>query len=104
LTQETVDAYLASALQFNAEYAALASLRGDICFDLALYLGDLRVPTTFVWGEQARFSSPAIGARLAALNPEFIEPVQVILRAGVLPHLELPALVIGRLRQVLNGV
>ena len=103
LTQETVDAYLASALQLNADYAALASLRGDLCFDLALYLSELRLPTTFVWGEQARFSSPAIGARLAALNPKFIDLVQVIPQAGVLPHLEMPALMIRLLRQVLNA-
>lgn len=101
LMPETVDAYLASAQQFNADYAALASLRGDLCFDLALYLADLHVPTSFVWGEQARFSSLATGQRLAALNPEFIAPVQVIPQAGVLPHLELPALTIGRLRQAL---
>jgi len=79
----------------------LASLRGDLCFDLALYISELRLPMTFVWGEQARFSSPAIGARLVALNPEFIDPVQVIPQAGLLPHLERPASVIGLLRQVL---
>ncbi len=103
LMPETVDAYLASALQFNAEYAALASLRGDLCFDLALYLAELRVPTRFVWGEQARFSSPETGKRLAALNPEFIQPVQIIPEAGVLPHLELPASVIGLLQAALKA-
>ncbi|MBW4464654.1 MAG: alpha/beta hydrolase [Pegethrix bostrychoides GSE-TBD4-15B] len=103
LMPETVAAYLASAQQFNASYAALASLRGDLCFDLALYLGNLRLPTTFVWGEQARFSSVTTGARLAALNPDFIAPVQVIPEVGVLPHLELPARVIGLLSGVLNA-
>ncbi len=104
LTGETVAAYLASALQHNAEYSALASLRGDLCFDLALYLGQLQTPTTLIWGEQARFSSISLGQRLAALNPRYVQPVKPIAGAGVLPHLELPGLVIGHLRQALKSV
>ncbi|MFM7426408.1 MAG: alpha/beta fold hydrolase, partial [Elainella sp.] len=61
LTDETVAAYLASALQHNAAYSALASLRGDLCFDLSLYMGQLQTPTTLLWGEQARFSPLKLG-------------------------------------------
>lgn len=45
VSQEMVEAYLASAQQPNAEYAALAFLRGDFYFDLALYIQQLTVPT-----------------------------------------------------------
>jgi pimeloyl-ACP methyl ester carboxylesterase len=104
LTGETVAAYLASALQHNAQYSALASLRGDLCFDLSLYMGQLQTPTTLLWGEQARFSPLALGQRLASLNPRFVQPVQPISHAGVLPHLEVPAQVIGCLRQAFSQV
>jgi pimeloyl-ACP methyl ester carboxylesterase len=102
LTQETVSAYLASALQMNAEYAALASLRGDLCFDLSLYIGQLQVPTTIVWGKKSRFSSDKIGRRLAGLNPTAVKTFEAIDDVGVLPHLELPAVVIGLLQRHLN--
>lgn len=97
LSPETVSAYLTSALQPNADYAALSSLRGDVCFDLAHYLQQLSVPTVFVWGAKSRFSSPEQGQRLAQLNPEAIQAVYVISDAGVLPHLETPATVTGLL-------
>jgi pimeloyl-ACP methyl ester carboxylesterase len=85
LTSETVEAYLASATQLHAEYAALASLRGDICFDLSLYLDQLNVPTVMVWGEQAQFSQIELGKRLAKLNPKAVEAFWAVPQAGVLP-------------------
>jgi pimeloyl-ACP methyl ester carboxylesterase len=97
LSEEIVTAYLASATKPNAEYAAGASLRGDICFDLSAYIGQLQVPTVFVWGGQSRFSSPEHGQRLARLNPNVIQSFHLIPDAGVLPHLELPAIVTGLL-------
>jgi pimeloyl-ACP methyl ester carboxylesterase len=99
LTQETVDAYLASAQQRNAEYAALSSLRGDLCFDLSLYIGQLQIPTTIVWGEKSRFGSPTVGQRLARLNPQAVKTFETIANVGVLPHLELPAVAIGLLQR-----
>ncbi|MBD2462470.1 alpha/beta hydrolase [Oscillatoria sp. FACHB-1407] len=95
LTNEIVEAYLASALQPNAEYAALASLRGDLCFDLSLYIDRLKTPTAFFWGEAARFSSVEIGKRLGQINPTAIEALYAIANTGVLPHLETPEVVIG---------
>ena len=71
--------------------------RGDICFDLSAYIGQLQVPTVFVWGAQSRFSSPEHGQRLARLNPNVIKSFHLIPDAGVLPHLELPAIVTGLL-------
>jgi len=102
ITPEMVNAYLASAQQVNGEYAALASLRGDLCFDLSLYIGQLQVPTTLVWGEDAWFSRVEVGQRLAALNPYAIKRFHKIPDTGVLPHLELPAVVGGLLQQHLQ--
>jgi pimeloyl-ACP methyl ester carboxylesterase len=101
LTQETVEAYLASAQQPNAEYAALASLRGDLCFDLSLYMPQLTVPTAIVWSEKSRFGSAATGERLAKLSAA-VQQVWTIADAGVLPQLESPAIVIGLLVQALK--
>jgi pimeloyl-ACP methyl ester carboxylesterase len=101
LTPETVAAYLASAQQPNAEYAALASLRGDLCFDLSLYLPQLTVPTALVWGEGSRFGSAAVGERLAKLSAA-VKENWAIANVGVLPHLESPATVIGLLLQALK--
>lgn len=97
--EEMVAAYLASAQKPNAEYAALAFLRGDLYFDLARYIEALTVPTFIFWGEQAQFTSVKLGQRLAALNPKAIQAFQSIPGAGVLPHLEQPELVIGLLQR-----
>lgn len=102
LTSETVAAYLSSALQVNADYAALSSLRGDLCFDLSLYISQLKTPTTLAWGKQSRFSSSATGQRLANLNPAYVQQLPPIEQAGVLAHLECPDQLIGQLRQVLQ--
>lgn len=99
VTPEMVSAYLASAQQRNAEYAALASLKGNFCFDLSDYMGHLQTPTTLIWGERSRFGKPALGQHLAHLNPQYIKSFQVIPEAGVLPHLESPAVVIGLLQK-----
>jgi pimeloyl-ACP methyl ester carboxylesterase len=99
ISDEMVQAYLASAQQPNAEYAALASLRGDLCFDLAFYIQQLTVPTVMLWGEKARFTSVELGQRLAQLNPKAIKAFQAIADAGVLPHLELPEVVVGLMQR-----
>jgi pimeloyl-ACP methyl ester carboxylesterase len=100
LTQETVDAYLASATQLNAEYAALASLRGDLCFDLSLYMAQLTVPTAIAWGEKSRFGAET-SARLAKLSAA-VQQVGAIPNVGVMPQLEMPAIVIGLLSRALK--
>lgn len=102
VSQEMVQAYLESATQPNAQYAALAFLRGDLYFDLANYLPQLTVPTAIAWGEQSQFTSVALGQRLARLNPTTIQIFVQIAEAGVLPHLEQSALVIGLLREFLR--
>jgi pimeloyl-ACP methyl ester carboxylesterase len=103
LTQETVEAYLASAQQPNAEYAALASLRGDLCFDLSLYMPQLTVPTTIVWSEKSRFGSVATGERLAKLSAA-VQDVWAIADVGVMPQLEMPAIVTGLLAKALKSI
>jgi pimeloyl-ACP methyl ester carboxylesterase len=104
ITPEIVQAYLECILQRNAEYSALASLKGDICFDLSRYIGQLTVPTTFVVGENSRFNRPSKTKRLAALNPNAIQALHVVPEVGVLPHVEEPAVVVGLLRSFLRDV
>ena len=102
VSPEIVQAYLASAQQPNAIYAALAFLRGDLYFDLSLYIQRLTTPTFMLWGESAQFTDIKLGRRLAQLNPSIIT-IQGILGAGVLPQLEMPEIVIGLLQSYLSS-
>jgi pimeloyl-ACP methyl ester carboxylesterase len=101
LFSEIVQAYLTSAQQPNAKYAALAFLRGDLYFDLSLYLPQLRVPTIFFWGEQAQFTNIKLGRRLANLNVNAINRFYPIPDAGILAHLEMPEVAIALLQMCL---
>jgi pimeloyl-ACP methyl ester carboxylesterase len=98
---EIVEAYLESATQPNAEYAALSFVRGDLCFDLSLYIPQLTVPTAIIWGQQSQFTGPAIGRRLADLNPQAVKAFQVLEDVGLTPQLELPAVTIALIRRYL---
>lgn len=100
--QEIVDAYLESALEPNAEYAALSFVRGDLSFDLSLYITQLTTPTAIIWGEKSQFTGPDIGQRLANLNPEAIKVFQALENVGLTPQLEIPAVTIGLIRQYLK--
>jgi pimeloyl-ACP methyl ester carboxylesterase len=104
ITPHIVQAYLASTQQPNAEYAALASLNGNISFDLSRYIGQLKVPTEVILGQQSRFQPPSVVKRLVSLNPQAIGRVWEVPDAGVLPHLEHPAVVIGILKAGLAEV
>ncbi|HAO13603.1 MAG TPA: alpha/beta hydrolase [Planktothrix sp. UBA8407] len=99
---EIVEAYLKSAQQPNAEYAALSFVGGDLCFDLSLYISQLITPTGIIWGEKSSFTSPETGERLANLNPTAVKIFQKIDNVGLTPHLELPAVTIGIIRQFLK--
>jgi haloalkane dehalogenase len=99
---EIVEAYLASATQPNAEYSALSFVRGDLCFDLSQYIEQLQVPTAMLWGEQAQFTGPEVGRRLATLNPQTIQVMDVLSDVGLTPQLELPAVTIGLIRKYLK--
>lgn len=100
--QEIVDAYLQSALEPNAEYAALSFVRGDLSFDLSLYITQLTTPTAIIWGEKSQFTGPDIGQRLANLNPQAIKVFQPLENVGLTPQLEIPAVTIGLIRQYLK--
>ena len=102
ITEEMVAAYLASAQQPNGEYAALSFLRGDLYFDLPLYIDQLTVPTVIFWGEEAQFTRVDLGRRLARLNLQAVQGFEVIAETGVLPHLEQPAVVIGLLERYMR--
>ncbi|HEY9800880.1 MAG TPA: alpha/beta hydrolase [Leptolyngbyaceae cyanobacterium] len=99
ISQEIVDAYLYSAQQPNAKFAALSFLKGDLYFDLSLYMQQLLTPTVFFWGEKAQFTSIKLGQRLASLNPGVVRKFYAIADTGILPHLELPEVVIGLLQR-----
>lgn len=101
LTAEIVAAYLESAQQPNAQYAALAFLRGDLYFDLARYMSLLSTPTILLWGENAQFTTVNLGQRLAQLNPTAVKACLRLADVGVLPHLEQPEMVIGLMEQFL---
>ncbi len=101
VTPEMVQAYLTSAQQANAKYAALAFLRGQLYFDLSLYLPQLTTPTVILWGEEAQFTSVELGKRLVKIHPSVIRNFHIIPETGVLPHLEMPEVVIGLLHQYL---
>ncbi|MGB5959056.1 MAG: alpha/beta hydrolase [Coleofasciculaceae cyanobacterium] len=102
VTTEMVAAYLASAQQPNAEYAALAFLRGDLYFDLPLYIDQLNIPSVIFWGERAQFTRVNLGKRLARLNPQAVRGFEVIENTGILPHLEQPAVFVGLLERYLQ--
>lgn len=102
VSQEMVDAYLASALQPNAEYSALSFVRGDLCFDLAPFMPQITVPTLVVWGKQAQFTPLELGQRLTELNSRAVQPLVVLKNVGLTPHLELPAVMIGLIMQQLT--
>jgi len=63
-------------------------------FDLALYIQQLAVPTIMLWGVGAQFTSVNLGRRLAQLNPQAVRAFDPIAGVGVLPHLEMPEVVI----------
>ncbi|NJR19913.1 MAG: alpha/beta hydrolase [Calothrix sp. CSU_2_0] len=97
VTSEMVQAYLNSAQQPNAKFSALSFLRGELYFDLSLYIRQLTVPTVVFWGEKAQFTNVQLGGRLAKLNENAIQNFITIPDTGILPHLELPAVLIGLL-------
>ena len=98
---EIVEAYLESARQPNAEYAALSFVRGDLCFDLSLYIQQLTTPTAIIWGQKSQFTGPQIGRRLAEMNPQAIRIFLELENVGLTPQLELPAVTIGLIRRFL---
>ncbi|MDF5723157.1 MAG: alpha/beta hydrolase [Rhizonema sp. PD37] len=100
--EEIVEAYLESAQFPNAEYAALSFVRGDLCFDLSLYIQQLTTPTTIFWGQQSQFTGPEIGRRFAQMNPRAIQMFQQLDNVGLTPQLELPAVTIGLIRKFLH--
>lgn len=99
---ELVDAYLQSAQQENAEYAALSFVRGDLCFDLAQYIPQLTTPTAILWGKESEFTGPDIGRRFAEMNPDAIRIFYQLNDVGFTPQLELPGVTIGLIRKFLS--
>ncbi len=102
ISNDITDAYLQSAQKPNAEYTALSFVRGDLCFDLADYIGQLTTPTALLWGETASFTGPELGRKLAHKNPTAIRLFEVIKSTGLTPQLELPAVTIGMIQTCLK--
>ena len=101
ISPEMVEAYLQSAQQANAEYAALSFVRGDLCFDLTQYIHQLNVSTALIWGRASEYTGPKVGYRLQEINPDAIKIVYQISDVGFTPQLELPAVTIGSIEQFL---
>ncbi|MBR8835610.1 MAG: alpha/beta hydrolase [Stigonema ocellatum SAG 48.90 = DSM 106950] len=99
---EIVEAYQQSAQQFNAEYAALAFVRGDLSFDLSQYITQLTVKTAILWGQKSEFTGPEVGRRLAEMNPQAIRIFYHLDDVGFTPQLELPGVTIGLIRKFLS--
>lgn len=99
--EEIVEAYLQSAQQPNAEYAALSFVQGNLCFDLSLYIQQLTTSTAIIWGQKSQFTGPEIGRRLAEKNPQAIRVFEKLEDVGLTPQLELPAVTIGLIRKFL---
>ena len=99
VSSEIVEAYLQSAQQPNAEYAALSFVRGDLCFDLTQYIARLNVPTAMIWGRASEYIGPEIGYRLQELNPQAVQIVYQLDSVGFTPQLELPGVTCGLIRQ-----
>ena len=98
---EIVAAYLQSAQQHNAEYAALAFVRGDLSFDLAEYLPQLATPTALIYGQKTEYTSPDLGQRFSQIAPTAIRAFECLNDTRLTPHLELPAIAIGLIRKFL---
>jgi pimeloyl-ACP methyl ester carboxylesterase len=80
---------------------ALSFVRGDLSFDLSLYIQQLTTPTAIIWGQKSQLTGPEIGRRLAQLNPQAIRIFQLLDDVGLTPQLELPAVTIGLIRRFL---
>lgn len=104
IAPEMVAAYLASAQQPNAEYAALSFVRGDLCFDLAEWMPRLQVPTVILWGREAQFTKVQLGQKLASLNSEAIKHFEIIEGVGLTPQLEQPGITIALIRKALEVI
>ena len=98
---EIVEAYLQSAQQPNADYAALAFVRGDLSFDLAEYIPQLTTPTALIYGQETEYTSPDLGRRFAQINPTAIRAFEYLNDTRLTPHLELPAIAIGLIHKFL---
>ena len=99
VSSEMVEAYLQSAKQPNAEYAALSFVRGDLCFDLTQYITQLTIPTALIWGQASEYTGPQVGHRLKELNPQAIRIMYQLEEVGFTPQLELPGVTTGLIRQ-----
>jgi len=65
-------------------------------------MGQLRVPTAILWGEQSQLTTPQLGKRLAELNPQAVRGFQTIADAGLTPQLETPAVAITLIQRYLR--
>ncbi|MGJ3254489.1 MAG: alpha/beta fold hydrolase [Elainellaceae cyanobacterium] len=101
ISEDIVDAYLASAQQPNAEFSALSFVRGDLCFDLSRYIVQLHTPTAILWGKASQFTTADLGKRLAEMNTDAVQIFHVLEDVGLTPQLESPAVTIGLIRKFL---
>ncbi len=102
VSDEMVEAYTQSAQQPHADYAALSFLQGQLSFDLADLIPQLTTPTALIWGRESQLTPMEMGDRLRLLNPTAIQSLTILDDVGLTPHLEVPAVTIGLLTQLLH--
>lgn len=100
VTDQVVQGFLYFARRPGAAYSALPFLTGELRYDMAPYLRDLKVPAVMIWGAAERQVGVDVGARLAALNPDI--PFRLLSRARATPELELPDETVALLREVIG--
>jgi len=102
VSRKLVDEWLWSARRPGAAYSALPFLTGDLRYDFAPLLRDLRVPAVMVWGTEERQVGRKTGERLAAVNPDV--PLILIERARATPELELPAQIVAAIGEFVENL
>ena len=102
VTNEIVKGYLYSARQPNGAYAALPFLSGELRFDMAPFLREVKGAAVIVWGDHETQIQPRVQAGLAAANVTI--PVVKINRARTNFELEHPAQTIAVIEQFLASI
>jgi len=87
----------------KANMVTMRLVAGDKMFDPKLLrrLGRVRVQVLLLWGESDQLFTPAYGAAYAAAFPN--AQLQVIGKAGHLPHLEQPATTLARINEYVQA-
>jgi pimeloyl-ACP methyl ester carboxylesterase len=88
VTDELVESYYRTAHAPGARHAPSAFVSGKLYWDCSDAWSRLEANTLIVWGRESSFTPPSDAAAFLALNPR--AGLEIIERAGILPHDEQP--------------